>query len=72
MAHVVFLCRSAPVRFRKIRDCLFSDLRGKKEKVYVLTILYVLAVLYVLSVSYCIFCIVPYRLYCVFFIHKIH
>ncbi|EBQ9479251.1 hypothetical protein DL079_20225 [Salmonella enterica subsp. enterica serovar Kokomlemle] len=30
--HLVFLCRSAPVRMKQIRDCLFSDLRGEREK----------------------------------------
>ncbi|HAU3020602.1 TPA: hypothetical protein JC894_004567 [Salmonella enterica] len=29
--HPVFLCCSAPVRMKKIRDYLFSDLRGKRE-----------------------------------------
>lgn len=55
-----------------IRFWLFSDLSGKREKVYVLTVLYVLTALYVLSVLYCITCIVPYQMYCVFFIHRIH
>ncbi|EAU5337949.1 hypothetical protein DSC05_25825 [Salmonella enterica] len=58
--------RSAPVRFSQILFCQFPDLSGKREKVYVLTVLYVLGVLY------CIICIVPYRMYCVFFIHRIH
>ncbi|ECZ3906223.1 hypothetical protein F8C56_15985, partial [Salmonella enterica] len=38
VAHVVFPGRSAPVRLRKILLWRFSDLSGKKEKVYVLTI----------------------------------
>ncbi|EBS5460685.1 hypothetical protein DUU06_24175 [Salmonella enterica subsp. enterica serovar Enteritidis] len=67
--------RCAPVHLKKIRNWLFSDLTGKREKVYVCSVLYVLYVLFVfhvLSVSNCINCIVPYLLYCVFFIHKIH
>ncbi|EBS5119770.1 hypothetical protein DRD53_12545 [Salmonella enterica subsp. enterica serovar Telelkebir] len=57
--------RGAPVRMKKIRDCLFSDLCKKREKVYVLYVLYVLVVLYVLTVSHCIYCIVSFVL-CIF------
>lgn len=32
VAHVVFLRRSTPVRFRKIRNYLFSDLRSGEEE----------------------------------------
>ncbi|EBY2692882.1 hypothetical protein DVF11_21490 [Salmonella enterica subsp. enterica serovar Poona] len=46
--HLVLPGRGAPVRMKKIRDCLFSDLSEKREKVYVLYVLYVLTVLYVL------------------------
>ncbi|HHF8392795.1 TPA: hypothetical protein ACPTV7_004973 [Escherichia coli] len=31
VAHLVFLCRRAPVRFRRIRNLLFSDLRRNEE-----------------------------------------
>ncbi|HAH5584322.1 TPA: hypothetical protein HH785_004814 [Escherichia coli] len=41
VAHVVFPDRSAPVRFRKILLREFSDLREKREKVYVISVLYV-------------------------------
>ncbi|EAC0474873.1 hypothetical protein D5A36_24375 [Salmonella enterica subsp. enterica] len=73
--HLVLPGRYAPGEGTKIRNWLFSDLTGKREKVYVCSVLYVLYVLFVfhvLSVSNCINCIVPYLLYCVFFIHKIH
>ncbi|EAB3066612.1 hypothetical protein C6652_23870 [Salmonella enterica] len=36
--HLVFLCRSAPVRMKQIRDCLFSDLRGEERKIHMLNI----------------------------------
>ncbi|EHE5102611.1 hypothetical protein JM238_004976 [Salmonella enterica] len=45
----MFPGRSAPVRFRQILFLLFPDLNGKREKVYVLTVLHVLSVSYVLE-----------------------
>lgn len=68
-------CVSVPQRAGAFPEdpglAFFGSQRKKRESVCTV-VLYVLDVLYVLSVSYCIFCIVPYRLYCVFFIHKIH
>lgn len=68
----MFPGRGALGHLKKIRDCLFSDLSEKREKVYVLYVLYVLIVPYELCVSYCINCIVPYPMCCVFLIHRIH
>ena len=57
--YLVLPGRCAPAGLKQIRNNLFSDLTGKRERVYVNSVLYVryvLTVLYVLAV-FCVLCI---------------
>ncbi|EBD9258326.1 hypothetical protein DAE35_18710 [Salmonella enterica] len=54
VAHIVVTELKAGWKGSKIRNWLFSDLTGKREKVYVCSVLYVLYVLFVFHVLRCI------------------